>query len=578
MILSSADIIRILGGDPIIRLAAKIAIVDGKPAVSGREGLYIYVNRFPVLGEFEATFTLWIESDGSEPEDIVVAQIQRLLPKVQVKSGLLTTVTTTEFRSESTQEAPQAPAVAQVDTSALEARFEALAEDIQDRMLLVGPGRPGRDGRDGADGKDGRDGRDLIATDAKLEDLQNVEQNIAKEDGQVLTWKDGVWQNLFVPQIISSISGGGGGGTVINKLDDIGDVDVPSPGDGYVIAFNAATSNWEAVAAPPADISGNSIDDLSDVDTSTVAPVAEEPLVWDGTNWVPGQHVSVTSVKLDTANLASPALGQLEWEQDENTAVLGIDGNVHLHLGHDQFAWCRNGTGSTIVAGTAVMFAGTLGASGRILVAPMVANGTQPGYVFLGIAAESIAPGTDGNVISYGKLKGINTLAYSEGAILWCNPAVPGGLTATEPSAPNLKLPVAAVISSKSNGTLMVRWSTGDRLKDLHDVESSAPQDGEVLTWVDSSNRWEPQAIPPAGIPEAPLDGNYYVRSSGIWVKLTDALASLGVVASEPIDGGNFITGQGTALNNRIYDGGNFTDGTSAATSDTVIDGGLTTP
>lgn len=536
MILSSADIIRILGGDPIIRLAAKIAIVDGKPAISGREGLYIYVNRFPVLGEFEATFTLWIESDGSEPEDIVVAQIQRLLPKVQVKSGLLTTVTTTEFRSENTQEAPQAPVVAQVDTSAIEARFEALAEDIQDRMLLVGPGRPGRDGKDGADGKDGRDGRDLVATDAKLEDLQNVEQNIAKEDGQVLTWKDGVWQNLFVPQIISSISGGGGGGTVINKLDDIGDVDVPSPSDGYVLAFNAATSNWEAVAAPPADISGSSIDDLSDVDTSTVAPVVEEPLVWDGTNWVPGQHVSVTSVKLDTANLASPALGQLEWEQDENTAVLGIDGNVHLHLGHDQFAWCRNGTGSTITAGTAVMFAGTLGASGRLLVAPMVANGTQPGYVFLGIAAESIAPGADGNIISYGKLKGINTLGYSEGAILWCDPAVPGGLTATEPSAPNLKLPIAAVISSKSNGTLMVRWSTGDRLKDLHDVEASAPTDGQALVWSDANSRWQPGNVSGgSGIPEAPQDNNYYVRQNGAWVNLA---AAIDAINGRVIDGG----------------------------------------
>jgi hypothetical protein len=477
MILSSADITRILGGDPIIRLAAKIAIVDGKPAISGREGLYIYVNRFPVLGEFEATFTLWIESDGSEPEDIVIAQIQRLLPKVQVKSGLLTTVTTTEFRSESTQEAPQAPAVAQVDTSALEARFEALAEDIQDRMLLVGSGRPGRDGKDGADGKDGRDGRDLVATDARLEDLQNVEQNIAKEDGQVLTWKDGVWQNLFVPQIISSISGSGGGGTNVS-----------------------------------------SIDDLSDVDTSTVAPVVEEPLVWDGTNWVPGQHVSVTSVKLDTANLASPALGQLEWEQDENTAVLGIDGNVHLHLGHDQFAWCRNGTGSTITAGTAVMFAGTLGASGRLLIAPMVANGTQPGYVFLGIAAESIAPGTDGNVISYGKLKGINTLGYPEGAILWCNPAVPGGLTATEPSAPNLKLPVAAVISSKSNGTLMVRWSTGNRLKDLHDVEANVPTDGQALAWSNANNRWEPKTITATGgVEEAPQDNATYGRVNAAW-------------------------------------------------------------
>jgi hypothetical protein len=514
MLLSSADILRVLGSSDIIRLTAQVEVVDSRPPISGREGLFLYVQRYPELLEFEAKYTIWLETDGSEPDDLVIAELKRLLPRVEVVSGLLTTITATELRSPNTLEAPADAGQASVDMQLWEERFQALAEDIQDRMLLVGSGRPGKDGKDGADGKDGRDGRDLVATDARLEDLQNVKQNIAKEDGQVLTWKDGVWQNLFVPQIISSISGSGGGGTNVS-----------------------------------------SIDDLSDVDTSTVAPVVEEPLVWNGTNWVPGQHVSVTSVKLDTANLASPALGQLEWEQDENTAVLGIDGNVHLHLGHDQFTWCRNGTGSTITAGTAVMFAGTLGASGRLLVAPMVANGTQPSYVFLGIAAESIAPGTDGNVISYGKLKGINTLGYPEGAILWCNPAVPGGLTATEPSAPNLKLPVAAVISSKSNGTLMVRWSTGDRLKDLHDVESSAPQDGEVLTWVDSNNRWEPQVIPASGIPEAPLDGNYYVRQNGTWVNLADAI---------------------DALNGRVIDGGDIETGTSSG-YDSIVDGGVVT-
>lgn len=79
-------------------------------------------------------------------------------------------------------------------------------------------------------------------------------------------------------------------------------------------------------------------------------------------------------------------------------------------------------------------------------------------------------------------------------------------------------------------------------------------------------------------VDEAPLDGNYYVRSSGVWVKLTDALASLGVSFSEPIDGGNFRTGQGSATTTRLYDGGNFTDGSSAAPDSVVIDGGLTTP
>jgi hypothetical protein len=31
-----------------------------------------------------------------------------------------------------------------------------------------------------------------------------------------------------------------------------------------------------------------SVNDLTDVDTSTVAPNLEDGLVWDGVNWVPG--------------------------------------------------------------------------------------------------------------------------------------------------------------------------------------------------------------------------------------------------------------------------------------------------
>lgn len=51
MILSSADLKRILGGNQIIRLSATVEIVEGKPAFSGREGLFIYIKRYPELGE-----------------------------------------------------------------------------------------------------------------------------------------------------------------------------------------------------------------------------------------------------------------------------------------------------------------------------------------------------------------------------------------------------------------------------------------------------------------------------------------------------------------------------------------------
>lgn len=240
MILSSADILRILGGSEIIRLSAKLKIVDGKPALSGAEGLFIYIDRFPRVDEFQATWFIYIESDGSEPDDLVLAEIQKLLPSAKVQAGLLTTVTTTDFLSANTQRAPEAPkqVQTQVDLTQYEERFQALVEDVQDQMLLVTSGRPGRDGRDGVNGRDGRNGRDIVATETDLEDLANVEQGIAKENGQVLTWKDGKWQNLFVPQIVSSISGGGGGGGGASALNDLTDVDTettpPEAGQGLV--------------------------------------------------------------------------------------------------------------------------------------------------------------------------------------------------------------------------------------------------------------------------------------------------------------------------------------------------------
>ena len=100
MILSSADILRILGGSEIIRLSARIKITDQKPTLSGDDQLLIYISRFPSVAEFEATWTIWLEGDGETA--LVAAEIKRLLPKVQVQPGLITTLTTTDFRSEHT--------------------------------------------------------------------------------------------------------------------------------------------------------------------------------------------------------------------------------------------------------------------------------------------------------------------------------------------------------------------------------------------------------------------------------------------------------------------------------------------
>ena len=64
---------------------------------------------------------------------------------------------------------------------------------------------------------------------------------------------------------------------------------------GYVLSSNGTTGVW--TAPTPAFVIG-SIDQHTDVDTTTSAPAVSDVLTWDGTNWVPGIVSSVTAIPL----------------------------------------------------------------------------------------------------------------------------------------------------------------------------------------------------------------------------------------------------------------------------------------
>jgi len=243
-----------------------------------------------------------------------------------------------------------------------------------------------------------------------------------------------------------------------------------------------------------------------------------------------GQRPDFEAVTFDAAADVSVGTGQVAWNADEQTLDLGKGGGVVLQVGSEQLMLCRNSTASEIPNGTAVRFAGTLGNSGRLLVAPMIADGSLPGYVFFGVTTQAIDPGEDGFVTTFGKVRQVDTRDFEEGDILWCDPSTPGGLINVEPAAPNLKLPIAAVISKATNGILMVRTDTGRRLMDLHDVEANGSKsDGDVLTWVAANSRWE--AATSSGLPTGGDPGN-------ILLKQTNANYDADWVAT--VDGGTF--------------------------------------
>ena len=153
--------------------------------------------------------------------------------------------------------------------------------------------------------------------------------------------------------------------------------------------------------------------------------------------------------------------------------------------------YVRNDTSVTIPKGTVVRASGTLGASGRIKVKHMIANGSIPAMYVLGIAMQDIAVGADGYVMTQGKIRQVNTTAYSEGAVLYADVDTLGGLTQTKPGNGYLKLPIAFVVRSASNGTLAVRIDAGSSLHDLHDVDTTGRVNGSVLRYDSALKYWK---------------------------------------------------------------------------------------
>lgn len=191
---------------------------------------------------------------------------------------------------------------------------------------------------------------------------------------------------------------------------------------------------------------------LLDVELSSIT--TGDILVWNGTKWSNTADPKVDSIQF---NGGIGDEGTLSWNSDEGTLDL-VANSTTLQVGQETYINVKNQTGSTISDGTVVMAAGTVGASGRILVQPY--DGVSLPKYILGIATESISDGEDGKITTFGKIRGLDTSAWSEGDELFVT--TNGGLTNIEP-VNGINIAIAYVINSDANnGTIMVRFTPYD--------------------------------------------------------------------------------------------------------------------
>jgi len=146
-----------------------------------------------------------------------------------------------------------------------------------------------------------------------------------------------------------------------------------------------------------------------------------------------------------------------------------------------------------ITKGQLVMFTGSVGNLGILTGQP--ATGVTNGEYLMGIAAENIAANEQGLVINFGLVSGIDatggTEAWTDGTILYYDPAVAGGLTKNIPTAPNVKAIIAAVVKSNANGSIFVRVSFGSKLGETDsNVQFSTLANGDLIQYNSSAGYW----------------------------------------------------------------------------------------
>jgi hypothetical protein len=268
-------------------------------------------------------------------------------------------------------------------------------------------------------------------------------------------------------------------------------------------------------------------------------------------------NVGVPTNNVDTA--------KMRWDSDLATVVLGLNDNVPNELGFKNFWLVKNQTGSTITKGSIVYANGTVGASGRITVAKFIANGTIDAKYLLGITAHDLSNGEDGYVISFGKIRKVNTDTFAAGAILYPSPTVAGVWTDVEPIAPNLDMPIGFCINSHvNNGTIAIRVASGYSLNELHDARITSPVNNASLYYKSNEALWRDTTAALLVSDTASMLTNYLrtgVAAATYQTKLTNPITGTGTTNYLPI-----FTSSSSLGNSSIYDNGNIGIGTNNPT------------
>ncbi len=198
---------------------------------------------------------------------------------------------------------------------------------------------------------------------------------------------------------------------------------------------------------------------------------------------ITGDISTPDSITFDTTAAENSAVGKLFWDDGDGVLSNGLKGgNVTLQIGTQEFARVYNDSGTTLTKGQAVYISGAQG--NRVAVKLARADVEATSFGTIGLVAETMTSGAEGFIIVSGALYKLNTTGLVAGSTVYLSPTTAGAVTTTKPQAPD-QLVVVGWVERVDNtvGSIYVKVDNGYELEELHDVQITSPQSGNVLIY-----------------------------------------------------------------------------------------------
>ena len=298
--------------------------------------------------------------------------------------------------------------------------------------------------------------------------------------------------------------------------------------------YNSATDTWDfnkTIGGTINDISNHSIDGLSDVDTTSNAPSTGDSLVWDGSNFVPGNQVA--NLTISTTAPLSPELGDM-W-LDEATLDMFVyypdtNGNIWVQVNNLD-------TPTELNDLTDVDLVTTAPVDGQALIWDNANSVFVPGDSFsqadfdTAFGLKSIDALADVDTTSVAPASG-DTLVWDGSNFV---PADPGGritLSASTPSPAitgDLWVDDATLDTYVYDGSAWAQINQSNiptEISDLVDVDATGVANGQTLVYNTTSNQFEPGNA----FSQTDFDTAFALKSIG-------ALSDVDITSTAPTDG-----------------------------------------